>query len=113
MKEPAWLRTLPAAVTVCDAEGTILEMNEASARTFEKDGGAALVGRSLLDCHPERARSRLEAMHGKGEGRIYTIEKQGKRKLIAQLPWWDRGRFGGLVEISIELPDAMEHFVRG
>ncbi len=113
MKEPAWVQTLGAAVTVCDAQGIILGMNEASARVFEREGGEALVGKSVFSCHPEPARSKLSAMLEQGERNIYTIEKQGKQKMILQLPWYDQGRFGGMVEISVELPASIPHFVRG
>ena len=50
------------AVTVTDAEGTIVAMNPVAAATFAADGGAALVGRSVLDCHPEPSRTTLAGM---------------------------------------------------
>ena len=39
MTDHAWIKEFPAAITVCDAEGIILEMNDKAAKTFEKDGG--------------------------------------------------------------------------
>ena len=42
----------------------------------------------------------------------YTIEKRGARKVIYQAPWFDAGAFAGLVELSLEVPAAMPHFVR-
>lgn len=39
------------AVVVCDLQHTILYMNPAAAAQYERWGGAALLGRSLLDCH--------------------------------------------------------------
>ena len=60
MTDTDWVKELPAAVTVCDADGTILFMNDMSIKAFEEDGGAALVGTNLLDCHPEPSRSKLE-----------------------------------------------------
>lgn len=41
----------PAPIVVCDLQHTIVYMNPAAIRRYEKRGGAALVGRSLLDCH--------------------------------------------------------------
>jgi hypothetical protein len=55
----AWVQEFPGAVTVCDRDGIILAMNNKSARTFENDGGAALIGSSLFGCHPEPARTKL------------------------------------------------------
>ncbi|HMA47831.1 MAG TPA: PAS domain-containing protein, partial [Frankiaceae bacterium] len=62
MSDHAWVREFPGAVTVCDRDGVVLEMNDKSAEVFAGDGGRALVGRNLLDCHPEPARSKLAAM---------------------------------------------------
>ena len=42
----------------------------------------------------------------------YTIEKNGVHKLIYQSPWYVKGEYGGLVEISVEIPNPMPHFVR-
>jgi len=57
-----WVDGFGGAVTVCDREGTILYMNDKAVVTFAKYGGRELIGRNLLDCHPEPARSKLEAM---------------------------------------------------
>jgi PAS domain S-box-containing protein len=103
-----WARELPAAVTVCDRNGTILEMNDKAKSTFAGD----LVGRNVLDCHPEPARAKLAELLATGKSNVYTIEKNGRRKLIYQSPWYHDGRFAGLVEISIELPESLPHFRR-
>ena len=114
MQVPAWVDGYDMAVTVCDERGTILHLNRVAARNFAADGGSALVGRSLFDCHPERARAELERLLREQAPNAYTIEKQGQRKLVSQAPWWhEDGRFGGLVEVSIPLPAELPHFVRG
>ena len=107
-----WVREFPAAITVCDAAGTILSLNARACRTFERDGGAALVGRNVLDCHPEPARTKLRALLARGETNVYTIEKAGVRKLIYQSPWYRDGNYAGFVELSLELPAVLPHFVR-
>ena len=113
MPVPEWLQGYGVALTVCDAEGTILHLNRAAAQGFAASGGSALVGRSLFDCHPERARTELERLLATQQANAYTIEKKGQRKLISQSPWWHGdGRFGGLVEVSIVLPEVLPHFVR-
>ena len=43
---------------------------------------------------------------------VYTIEKHGIKKLIYQAPWYRDGEFAGLVELAIELPAELPHFVR-
>ena len=113
MSTHAWIKEFPAAVTVCDAAGIILEMNDKAAKTFEKDGGYALVGRNMLDCHPQPARSKTERLLAAKEKNVYTIEKNGIKKLIYQSPWYQHGQYAGFVELSLEIPFEMEHFIRG
>jgi PAS domain-containing protein len=108
-----WAKELPAAITVCDAEGVILSLNDRACTTFEADGGAALIGTNVLACHPEPARTQLATMLREQKTNVYTIEKQGARKLIFQSPWFEDGAYRGFVEISIPLPANMPHFVRG
>lgn len=40
-----------ASVVICDLQHTIIYMNPAAVANYAKRGGAALVGRCLLDCH--------------------------------------------------------------
>lgn len=112
MSSNAWVKEFPSAITVCDAGGTIIAMNDRSCKSFEDDGGAALIGTHVLACHPEPARTTLGHLLESGTANTYTIEKGGKKKLIHQSPWYEGGQYRGLVEISIELPDALPHFVR-
>lgn len=112
MTHHAWVDELPASVTVCDRTGVITEMNDRACATFAEDGGSSLIGRNVLDCHPEPARTQLAELLQSGRSNCYTIEKGGKRKLIFQSPWYEKGEYSGLVEISIPLPENMPHFVR-
>ena len=112
MSDHEWVKEFPAAVTVCDPQGIILDMNDRAALTFEKDGGYALLGKCLLDCHSEKSRPKLEAMLASHEKNIYTIEKNGVKKLIYQTPWFKNGQYAGFVEVSLEIPFEMPHFVR-
>lgn len=102
------LDDITAAVTVCDAQGTIVYMNDRSAEVFASDGGRALLGSNIYDCHPEPARSTLKELMESGRTNVYTIEKNGRRKIIFQSPC-----HGGMAEISFELPEEMRHFIRG
>jgi len=112
MNKHAWIKEFPAAVTVCDADGVILEMNDKAAKTFEKDGGYKLIGANLLDCHPDPARSKVERLLAAHEKNVYTIEKNGVKKMIFQSPWYQNGEYAGFVELSLEIPFEMEHFIR-
>ena len=112
MSDNAWVREFAAAVTVCDAEGTIVEMNDRSAQLFAAQGGRALLGSSVLDCHPEPARTKLAQLMGQRRASTYTTEKGGRRKLIHQAPWYRDGEYAGFVEIVLPLPETLPHFVR-
>lgn len=107
-----WKNGVDFAVTVCDADGKILEMNAKSAATFAKSGGGSLVGKSLLDCHPEPSKTKLKKMLAEPYTNAYTIEKNGVKKLIYQTPWLKDGKPAGLVELSLVIPSEMPHFVR-
>lgn len=112
MPESAWVKELKAAITVCDRDGVALEMNDRAAETFASDGGRALVGKSILDCHPERARALFEELLRTGGTNVYTIEKAGVKKLIYQAPWYEGGEYRGIVELSLPVPFEIPHFVR-
>lgn len=113
MNRGHWVDELDAAITVCDEDGVIVEMNDKAAATFQKDGGRALIGKSLYDCHPEPARTKVRELMASKKANCYTIEKSGVRKMIYQTPWVENGKPRGLVEISFEIPSTMSHFVRG
>jgi PAS domain S-box-containing protein len=107
-----WVEEFPGAVTVCDGQGIIVEMNDQAARVFGKDGGKALIGTNLLDCHPEPARTMLREIMAARRVHTYTTEKNGIRKLIYQAPWHRNGQYCGFVEVALEIPPQMPHFIR-
>jgi len=107
-----WVNGVQVAITVTAADGTITEMNPRSVETFAADGGAALVGRSVFDCHPEPALTKTLQLYADRQPNSYTVRKHGQRKIIHQLPWFRDGRFAGFVEISIPIPDELPHFER-
>jgi PAS domain-containing protein len=107
-----WIREFPGAITVCDGQGTILEMNEKAAAVFAADGGRALIGTDVRACHPDEARAKVDALFEHRQPNVYTIRKQGVRKLIYQSPWYRDGVFAGLVELSVEIPFEVPEFNR-
>ena len=113
MIDANWVKEFVGAVTVCDAEGTLLDMNDRAATTFAQRGGRALIGSSVLDCHPEHARAKLAELMATRQQNVYTIEKSGVKKLIYQSPWYRDGAYAGFVELSLVMPAEMPHFVRG
>ncbi len=112
MNEYDWIKEFPAAVTVCDEHGVLLAMNDKAAKTFEKDGGYNLIGKNMLDCHPEQARAKTVRLLAAREKNVYTIEKNGIKKMIFQSPWYRDGKYAGFVELSLEIPFELPHFIR-
>jgi len=113
MNSMSYLDEVDIAVTICNVEGIIVYMNQKSAKTFADDGGFDLIGKSLIDCHPEPARSKLLDLLSSPRKNAYTIEKSGVKKMIYQLPWIEKGTFKGLIELSLPLPAEIPHFKRG
>lgn len=106
-----WARELSCGVTVCDKEGVIIFINNTAAATFSKYGDN-LVGHNLSEFHPSRAMEMINKMLLDGSSNSYTIEKQGVKKLIHQMAWFDNGEVAGLVELSMVIPFDMPHYVR-
>jgi transcriptional regulator with PAS, ATPase and Fis domain len=107
-----WIEKLDGNVIVCDAEGTIIYMNETAIRNYAKDGGAALIGRNLMDCHGDDSRRKIQEIMTTHQKNVYTIEKRGRKKIIYQTPWMDGEVFKGIVELSLEIPFEMPHYKR-
>jgi transcriptional regulator with PAS, ATPase and Fis domain len=112
MDEHQWVKEFPGAVTVCDQKGIILEMNDRSAKMFQEQGGGNLLGSNLIDCHPEPARTTLVQLMEQRKSNVYTIEKKGLKKMIYQTPWYTGGQYRGFMEIVLDLPETIPHFIR-
>ncbi len=112
MEQHDWYKVFPGAITVTDEKGTVIEMNDASAEMFKGDGGYAVMGRNAITCHPERTQEKVRKLYETASFNVYSITKHGKKKLVYQAPYFVEGKFSGLVEICLDLPDEMPHFDR-
>ncbi len=108
-----WIKESDFSVTLCDKNGIISYMNDKAIKTFENDGGKKLIGTNVLDCHPEPSKTQLANMLKNETKNVYTIQKNGIKKLIYQAPYYENNEYKGFVEISMEIPEVMENFVRG
>lgn len=98
-------------VTICDREGKITYMNDRAKKIF-RNYGDDLIGKSLFDCHPEPAKSKLKDMLKDEKKNVYTIEKNGIKKMIYQIPVYEDGEYCGFCELSLEIPLIIPHFKR-
>lgn len=109
-QEARWAEQMNCAITVCDAEGIILYMNQRARETFASHGD--LIGKNLFECHSEASIAKIRHMLATGDSNAYTIEKNGLHKMIYQTPWRSDGKIAGMVEISMVIPDEMPHYIR-
>ena len=107
-----WADEVDYAVTIADKDCNIIYMNRRSRETFCKNG-EDLIGKNLMDCHPEHARSTIRRLLKDGGSNVYSITKKGVKKLIFQSAWMIDGEIAGLVETSMVLPENLRHFDRG
>ena len=107
-----WTKEFPASILMCDNNGFVTDMNEKAAATFADDGGYALVGENLFECHTAASNEKIKEIMDQKKPNVYTIEKKGIKKLIYQSPWFENGEMKGLVELSLEIPFDMPHFIR-
>jgi transcriptional regulator with PAS, ATPase and Fis domain len=103
-----WSDEFKGSITVCDREGVIIYINQHA----QNQSGNVLLGTNLLDCHPEPARSKVEAMLSTPTFNSYTVGKKGIKKMVHQSPHFRDGVFSGIIEISFEIPKEMPHFNR-
>jgi transcriptional regulator with PAS, ATPase and Fis domain len=112
VNDHAWVKEFAGAIIVCDTKGIILEMNDRAIEANEDEGGEKLIGTNLLDCHPEPSRSKVVELLESRQANVYTVQRNGKKKLIHQTPWFKDGKYSGLIEVSLEIPETMPHFDR-
>ena len=107
-----WADEVDYAVSIANKNCEIIYMNRRSRETFCKNG-ENLIGRNLMDCHPEHARAIIRRLLQEGGSNVYSITKKGVNKLIFQSAWKLDGEIAGLVETSMVLPADLKHFDRG
>jgi hypothetical protein len=112
MEKANWSKYFPAAITVTDEKGVITEMNDKSIASYQNDGGAALIGTNSIDCHNEPSLSKVKKLYAEQSLNVYTVTKNGKKKLIYQSPYFVEGKFSGMVELSLPIPEEIPHFDR-
>lgn len=74
-----------ASVVICNKNHTIVYMNPAACKSYEKYGGEDLVSKSILDCHNEHSAAAIKTVAAAFEknpklNRVFTFhnEKQNK-----------------------------------
>lgn len=85
-----------AAIVLCDLQHTIVYMNPAATARYANRGGAALVGRSLLDCHGPASNAMIERVAAwfaadRSHNIIYTYRNEKENKDVYMVALRDDG----------------------
>ncbi len=107
-----WTTDFSAAITICNKEGIITYMNEQAAAMFVNSGGYALVGKNLSACHQQSSNEKIAEIMRTGKPHIYTTEKNGTKRLFYQAPHIENGKVLGIVDLAMEIPFDLPHFIR-
>lgn len=109
-----WIKDFPVAVVICDRKGVLTYLNDAAAAMYAPFGGYALLGKSVFDgCHKQQASNdkMIEIMETR-KPHTYSIERNGVKRLIHQMPHIINGEVIGIVELATIVPFEIPHFVR-
>ncbi len=91
-------------VVICDLTHKIVYMNPAAGQRYERFGGAALLGRSLLDCHGHRSAEVIEQVlawfsESREHNMIFTSRNDRENKDVYMVALRDgEGRLIGYYE---------------
>jgi len=107
-----WSQESQVSVMICDTEGIILSMNDKAAKVFKKSGGLDLIGKNVMDCHPEYAQKKIHELINNNQSNCYTVEKDGRKTLLFQTPWYENGKLMGLVDFIFEVPSEIPNHHR-
>ena len=106
-----------ASIVLCGLDHTILYMNPAAIRSYAKHGGAALVGRSLANCHNTHSNEMIQTVvdwfaASPEHNLIYTYhnEKQNKDVYMVALRDEDRTLIGYYEKHEYRDPETMPRY---
>ena len=83
-------------VVLCDLMHTIVYMNPAAGERYARQGGMALVGQSLLDCHGPRSSEMIQKVaawfaQSPQHDLIYTFRNEEENKDVYMVALRDEG----------------------
>ena len=107
-----WVNEFPVGISVCDSTGRMLVINKKEEETLAKLGFNNLLGKKFWACHSKKSIETIREQMNAQNTRVYFAQENGKRELIIQAPWYEEGKFGGLVEIALEIEGEIPTIVR-
>lgn len=92
-----------AAVVICNLKHEIIYMNQAAILNYEKWGGDKLIGKSLLDCHNQESREKIQKViewfeADESHNIVYTFYNEKQNKDLYMVALRDGGKLIGYYE---------------
>lgn len=92
-----------ASVVICNPEHEIIYMNPAAIHNYEKYGGAGLLGKSLLECHNQESREKIQQAvdwfaADESHNIVYTFHNEKQNKDVYVVALRDAGKLIGYYE---------------
>ena len=86
-----------SAVVICNLEHEIIYMNPSAVENYKKWGGKELIGQSLLNCHNQDSRDKIEKviqwfMTSSEHNIVYTFYNQKQNKDVYMVALRDGDR---------------------
>ena len=77
-----------ASIVICNLKHEIIYMNPAAVNSYAKRGGDKLIGRSLLDCHNQESRDKIQKVVDWQMRAITLSILSIMRSKIKMFIWW-------------------------
>lgn len=91
------------SIVICNLEHEMIYMNPAAVHNYEKWGGKKLIGRSLLECHNQESRARIQQVvdwfaEDESHNMVYTFHNEKQNKDVYMVALRDEGKLIGYYE---------------
>lgn len=91
------------SVVICNLNHEIIYMNPAAVNNYEKRGGDKLMGKSLLECHNQESREKIQQVvdwfaADESHNIVYTFYNEKQNKDVYMVALRDKGKLIGYYE---------------
>ncbi len=92
-----------ASVVICNLTHEIIYMNPAAVQNYAKRGGEKLIGRSLLNCHNQESREKIQKVidwfaEDESHNIVYTYHNEKQNKDVYMVALREAGKLIGYYE---------------
>ncbi|MDD7738948.1 MAG: PAS domain-containing protein [Fusicatenibacter sp.] len=91
------------AVVICNLKHEIIYMNPTAVQSYQKWGGDKLIGRSLLECHNQESKDRIQQVvdwfaADESHNIVYTFHNEKQNKDVYMVALREEGKLIGYYE---------------